>query len=111
MYSFHDELCSFVGQLESVADDKSLASLWFVREYLMSQFCDKEKVQYEFFKWLDSNRQKIISRLDEVFNFSVRGEIANIINQIRDIWKTLPQEDRDVVWQWLDHFSSLSIAQ
>ena len=100
-----DDLVRFVRDLSTVAPEQSKQFIWGAEQYLLHQ---SEKTipatLLSFNKWLRKHEVYIKNRDDTIFNITVTGTIAMIINQIGNAWLNLDNENKKSIWLWMDHF-------
>ena len=100
------QLIAFVDELFKLTDDFYVRARIFATKLYISHEANRESTSRIFCEWIDANRELIACHDERMFLVlqDTSSGIAEIINEIKTIWVTLPQCEKDVIWAWMEHF-------
>ena len=103
----YTDLINFVNELMNLSDDYLTKSfIWAASSYI--SYVDagtKQNIETSFCTWINKNKILIAAHDEDIFKLDVEGDIATIINQIGNVWGTLKDVDKEIIWTWLVYFS------
>lgn len=98
-------LFGFIDSLSNLAKKLNLNEIYqklnFINIYI---YAYTDKSIQSLGNFLKKNQQKIINRDDSCFRLEVEGDLADFLNQIGTLWEQLSDENRKVMWEWMDQF-------
>lgn len=105
---FFDEIVKFFGDLKNIRVKKNEfinTTLELVGVFISSRK-DVDEIVKPMINFLKTNHQKIESRNDLLFkNFEAKtGAIRLLLNYISSIWQDVEQEDKTIIWDWMEYF-------
>ncbi len=105
--TFKNNLLSFMQELIAQFQSNPIFHLGHV--VISAQ--DPQKLMEHFIKEIIPFRDHI-NRRDEERLFSLKENsptYGEILNQLETLWVNLDNEDRDVMWQWIDSFVLMGV--
>lgn len=106
-----DDLIYFVDQLSFLTNDPIIKScIWATSAYISIE-SNKDKIKNIFCQWITENLYKISTRDESLFQINnTKGDISEIINQISNVWELLPVCEKEIIWEWMEHFARSTIT-
>lgn len=100
----------FVDELKNLTENGEILGHLSLLKHVAGLSHQKETITRISCNWLLENKEQIISKDEQLFSKTVdsvsRTNAKSFVNLavISEIWGTLPQEDKNAIWTWLNYF-------